>query len=333
VDGVELQGTFYPSPGGRKDACVLLLHDFDRKGGGHSHEGGWDDLAESLQAEGYAVLSFDFRGFGNSKSVSNDFWNFPHNRMAGRLTPGRELPDAIDYKNFPPDYYPYLVNDVMAARAYLDRRNDAREVNTSNLIVIGAGEGAAVGALWMAAECRLRRDKRRAVPGLLLAPTLDVPEVTDLACGVWLSLSPTLAGRVVPIYAWLWTAGRDFKVPLAFVYGQKDDAAKNLALNCVGLLRGAPGGGPALEYTGPYAVPGTKLSGSRLLLKSLPTQKWILQDYFEPVLDRRGGREWRRREVEKAVYYWSFPRWRPILAKRPGDDLVRPVPLTLFLGP
>src|SRR5262245_26381536 len=78
-DGVELSGTFYPSPRGKKDkdAVVLLLHDFDHRKGGGSH-GDWDKLAEKLQKEGYSVLSFDFRGFGGSKSVRDDFWKFDY---------------------------------------------------------------------------------------------------------------------------------------------------------------------------------------------------------------------------------------------------------------
>src|SRR5438874_1289007 len=68
-DGVELAGTFYPAGGtAKKDATVLLLHDFDHKSGGNSHQDRWDELAERLQQEGYSVLSFDFRGFGESKT-------------------------------------------------------------------------------------------------------------------------------------------------------------------------------------------------------------------------------------------------------------------------
>src|SRR5947209_15543385 len=60
VDGVEIQGNYYVSPGTKKDACVLLLHNFDPKKGGNSHQDGWDNLAATLQAAGYVVLSFDF---------------------------------------------------------------------------------------------------------------------------------------------------------------------------------------------------------------------------------------------------------------------------------
>src|SRR5262249_49905366 len=66
-DGVKLAGTFYPHKTGTKRGVVLLLHNFDpRKGTGNSSADGMDDFAEKLQAAGYAVLRFDFRGFGES---------------------------------------------------------------------------------------------------------------------------------------------------------------------------------------------------------------------------------------------------------------------------
>ena len=90
-DEVELSGSFYRSaPVGKKDkdAVVLLLHDFRHNKGGGSQEDGWRQLAGQLQKEGYAVLSFDFRGFGNSKSVSPKFWLHQHNKAGIRARKG-----------------------------------------------------------------------------------------------------------------------------------------------------------------------------------------------------------------------------------------------------
>ncbi len=142
-DGMELAGTFYPPGAGKKDkdAVVLLVHNFSHRGGGGSH-GEWDDLAAKLQKEGYSVLSFDFRGFGGSKSVSPDFWKFRQNQVLRGFRGGAKSAESIDQKDFPGHYYPVLINDIAAARAFLDRKNDMRDVNTSNLIVIGAGQGA-----------------------------------------------------------------------------------------------------------------------------------------------------------------------------------------------
>src|SRR5437660_140154 len=79
LDGVTLKGTFFTAdpvaPAKPKNATVLLLHNIDKDKGGSSHQDGWDDLAKALSAQGYSVLSFDFRGFGKSHEVSEAFWN------------------------------------------------------------------------------------------------------------------------------------------------------------------------------------------------------------------------------------------------------------------
>ncbi len=89
VDGVRIEGTYYPSPkAGKSTPCVLLLHDFDHKtGGNHSRTDEWNALAASLQKADYSVLSFDFRGFGQSTGISPQvFWNprMDHNMVSRR---------------------------------------------------------------------------------------------------------------------------------------------------------------------------------------------------------------------------------------------------------
>ncbi len=202
-DGVELQGNFYPAPSsGGKDACVLMLHNFSARTGGDSREENWDRLAAELQKAGYAVLTFDFRGFGKSKSVDKAvFWDRLKNPQNQTIRNALKTPETIDRVDFRSDYYPYLVNDIAAAKTYLDRKNDAREVNASNLIVIGAGEGATLGALWMASEEYRKKDRSFGMIGQ--PPDLDQPESRDFVCAVWLSISPSLAGRAAPVRKWL----------------------------------------------------------------------------------------------------------------------------------
>lgn len=57
-DGTNLKGTYYSS--GRRGPAMLLLHqcNMDR----HA----WDGLAKDLAESGFHVLTFDFRGFGQS---------------------------------------------------------------------------------------------------------------------------------------------------------------------------------------------------------------------------------------------------------------------------
>src|SRR5208283_5764756 len=78
-DKVDLQGTWYPSSkAGASSPAVLLLH----KIGGNRSQEGWDAVIEKLTDAGFAVLSFDFRGHGDSTSVAPEFWQVPTNLRA-----------------------------------------------------------------------------------------------------------------------------------------------------------------------------------------------------------------------------------------------------------
>jgi pimeloyl-ACP methyl ester carboxylesterase len=339
VDGVDLEGTYYPNPGGRKEACVLLLHNFDKANGGDSHKDGWDHLAEALQKKGYAVLSFDFRGFGESKKVNPEkFWRYPHNQVVKPVE--KSVKDRIDQKYFPPQYYAVLVNDIAAAKAFLDRRNDAREVNTSNLIVVGAGEGATLGALWLSTQCRLQKDKQPPGPGGLAIglPMLDDPESKDVACAAWLTVSPTLAGRSMAgqVKSCLQDAVRLGKIRMAFVYGAGDKAGETVAKDYAEHVIGRD---PKNDYKLMVArqpIAGTKLTGSKLLDETLDTEKWIIDTLLDNALEKRTNVEWKRRDIEKYRYFWALPKPGPgarlSLAKPPGEELPGLIPGTFFGG-
>jgi len=315
-DGVELKGTFWPDVSGRKgkDATVILLHNFDPRKGGSRSQDGWDSLGAHLQRDGYAALSFDFRGFGDSKTVDkNKFWAHKQNALARR---GPKLTDAIDHKNFQANYYPYLANDIAAARAFLDDRNDAGECNTSSIVVIGAGEGATLGALWMESEFYRRRQKD---PSAMFGnPALLDPEGRDLAAGVWLTISPYLGGRLqVPLQKWITDLGRTHKVPMAFDFGKGDSASANRARQYLKQINPST---KKLALTGEQAIEGTNLTGSALLQGSLSTEKWIVQTYLTKVMDERAKRLRVSREVRKNRWY-SQPRGRaPQMVKDVGDE-------------
>ncbi len=331
LDKVELQGTFYPNPSGRKDACVLLLHNLDPKKGGSSHQDGWDHLAEQLQKDGYTVLSFDFRGHGDSKTIGPEFWDFrryPHNQML-RGAKLAKPPTTIDQKDFSPDYFPYLVNDIAAAKAFLDRKNDAREVNSSNLIVIGAGEGATLGAMWMATEWK----RKRVLPGTL---DLGEPEGKDQVCAVWLSMGPSVGGRkILPLHNMIKEIGGENKVPMAFVYGKEDEKSRTFAQAMKDAITSTPAfkkDNKLKEYSGVEAIENTKLVGSQLLNKDLPTEKWIIDKYLDPVLEKKTTREWVKRDTSKFRYVYVLPSKQQIFAKMENEEMLRLVPPILLTG-
>ena len=174
----------------------MLIPDFSLSKGGGMQQAGYDDLAKSLQKEGYTVLSFDFRGFGDSKAVDAvNFWKYPHNGVGfvKKKVINGKLPEQIDHRNFSSKYVEYFVNDIAAAKAFLDSENDGKNCNTSNLIVVGAGYGATLGAMWVANECHRRRDNS-VLPGAI--PQLGDLESDAIVGTVWLSISPSLPGAV-----------------------------------------------------------------------------------------------------------------------------------------
>ena len=239
ADKVE-PGTFY-SAGRAKAACVILLHKY----GGNRQQNGWDQLATELQKD-YAVLSFDFRGHGDSTNVNPDFWHCPNNQLIKGS--GRQ-PAKISYKDFLPQYLPALANDVAAAKRYLDEQNDAGVCNSSNVIVIGAEEGAAIGALWIASEWqRLRLTKDPF--GRFVADRQRTMEGDDIASAVWLSMPKNLAGSYVGY--WLKGKVRD-RVPMVFFYGEQDFKAHNTAQTMVDELK--RGGREKLSSREPAASP------------------------------------------------------------------------------
>ena len=188
-DSVELQGSYWASTKGKKAPCAILLHKF----GGKSHEDGWDDLAEGLQKLGFAVLSFDFRGHGDSTNVGDDFWKNPINqRFIRNYKPGSlKQPTSISQGDFNSMYIPYLVNDIAAARAFLERKNDNGECNVGNTVLIGAEEGATLGLLWLTFETY--RHQVIFPPG---RPS-SKPESKDIAACVWLSMNKTMGKNLL----------------------------------------------------------------------------------------------------------------------------------------
>lgn len=319
-DGVDLAGTFYPALGAKKDAVVLMLHDFDRRGGS-SHQPGFVDLAKALQDQGYAVLTFDFRGFGKSTSVNPEkFWAVPQNAGAGPRAAATKMPEIISHSDFAPGYYPNLVNDITAAKAFLDRKNDAREVNAGNVIVVGVGQGATLGALWMVSE--FHRKKVLAVNALGV-PKLDDPEGKDLAGAVWIGISPSLAGKNYPVGRWLQEIARDKKVRTGFVYGTGKDnvASEKLASACLDKARKMVARKPITA-----AVTGNSL----LLANNKQAATWVVEGLLPHVMEYRGNREWKLRNSTDFAYLWDLGPGMVVEAKGINEETPRLLPINPF---
>ncbi len=283
-DKVEIHGTFYPSDKGPKAPCAILLHEI----GGNSEKEGWSDLARKLQKEkGLAVLTFDFRGHGDSTNVDPDsFWLDQVNRTLKSFRPGK-LKDQISYKDFSSALqFATMVNDIVAAKLYLDRRSEAGDCNSNNLVVLGGESGAALGALWVFDAWQ----RIRPVSVFSGAPiTQQRREGEDIACGVWLTITPTLGPSgsrfTVPVDKWIGSPIRD-KVPMYFLYGEQDTRGATYTKRLLDVLsRGIQES--KIKLTGKHAIKDTKLAGRELLGKSSLGTEEIILKYVATVLESR----------------------------------------------
>ena len=372
-DGVLLSGKFYASAKPKDGASIILLHDFTFRKGGDSSQDGWEKLALDLQAAGQSVLSFDFRGHGKSTVVNPNFWLQPHNMVL----PGAKMPNKpgkINSSEFTSTYYPNLVNDIAAAKSFLDIKNDDGEANSSNIIVIGAGEGATLGALWMASEWRrLSCEVVEVVqntgilnlkaPGpkrvnLKAMPSVD-PEGSAQLAAIWLSISPTIAGKNYATQVPLWlkdiTMPRNRRVQMLFVTGEDDKARDDFSVKMLktvkptfsrekkaGETKPKAGAKSDQDFTGEFKYK-SKSVGSKLLEDA---NENIVKNYITPITKKGDNnlRTFSRKKIEDASFSWFFgpldktgnPTIPPTMMGFPAkftydQDRIQPLPVR-FMG-
>ena len=88
-DGTNLKATYFAS--GKPGAGILLLHQCNRQ------RKVWSNLAQSLAASGFHVLTFDFRGFGESGGKSIDqLSSQEYFQLLGQKFPG-DVDSAFNY--------------------------------------------------------------------------------------------------------------------------------------------------------------------------------------------------------------------------------------------
>ena len=121
-DGNPLSVNYYPSRLGTGAAVVMLVHEKDRSS--KDFEDKIEDfnnrsLAEGLQKDGFAVVTFDLRG---------------HGANARRTLGGKD--------------WQMMVADLQSVYVFLIDRHNRGELNLSRLGVVAVGEGANLVATW-----------------------------------------------------------------------------------------------------------------------------------------------------------------------------------------
>lgn len=290
ADGVRLKGLFHRSPNGDRqgDAVVVLLYppgpDRDLRAGN------WDGLAGRLNAAGFHVFRFDWRGHGGSTDVVDPLgdgsayagfwtnavtggWNQRYVRGYGRRPVKNQLHAKADVNHA--RYFPAYVNDLAAVRLHLDQKNDNNELNTSSVYLVGAGDTAALGMMWLAAEWARPAVAPMLPNGLqyksvpqstLVAP--DPPAGADVAGAVWLSADRPASIPEPAVRAWARSAAklRDNNKML-FLYGADDDDGERESGWYFHKVLAADGSREQrpVEQTFLFPVAKTRLSGMNLL--------------------------------------------------------------------
>jgi hypothetical protein len=286
ADGVKLMGTYYPGNKGNNSPTALILHEW----GKDRNKGDWGGLAEQLQKSGFAVLTFDFRGHGQSTEVSDKqtFWSYPTNRSYIRA--GKDL-GSFSYKDISNlAYTPMLINDIAAARRFLDLKNDANDCNVSNLFIMGAKEGAGLGMAWVAMEWKRN---------ISLVPGQPQFAGQDIAGCVWLSIDRAPNRVTLPLKNLVLAAPvlRE-KTPMLFLYGEQETSKGDSAI-AYDIMKTTGKAADLNKQTFLRAVPKAKLSGVGLLgQQAFGTEKTI-DDYVTALVQVRGGSVWFNRETTK----------------------------------
>jgi hypothetical protein len=317
-DGARLHGTLYPSPQKalkEQGPCVLMVPEVGR---GSRKDAAWVRLAQRLQKDGCSVVTFDFRGCGENRSseqLMNRFWVYQANRavLLPWVKKGNGTQASLDASQFPPSYLPWLVQDIVAARNFLDLQHEEGRLNSQNLVVIAAGEGTALTALWLAAECF----RHKTTFGLLTVP--GPPESRDLMAVVWID-SQTTVGRqsVLPSLRLAQTAlARARGLPkMLFVHDGSSAGASGRSKSMMKILNQRPESEKAITGAG---------RGGQAVLADPEGEKAVL-DFLATVRKGHEMRAWDRRTYAASGFVWALS-GKQSPAKRFLETVPLPLPL------
>ena len=284
TDGVKLVGDFYPSKQGRNAPVVILLHAVGPGKTGASRKDfgtGASSLPVLLQKEGYAVLAFDFRGHGDSTGLDDPKTFFFVNPVRG-LPPNR-LPNRIEAKDtrlFRSAHdYAKLGNDLIAAKEWLNLKNNAGECNSTNVVLIGAEQGAVVGTFWAYGEFI---DLKRRKPS-------GRPEGEDISAFIWLSMLPRLGVETVELPLQSAMRAMAEKVPTFAMYGEQDQQYRSFWDRAIRWIKDERNK-ERFEATGIKVIK-TNLQGTAMLNKDALKTNDLIIAYLKEFLPQRQWQE------------------------------------------
>ena len=312
ADGLRLQGVWYPGKKGKQSDTVILVHNV---GAQYSMDkGNWTKLAETLWEADFSVLRFDMRGHGkstNQRAIFNakefcDLTVHPQNKYSGAPVSNPKYFVSIDARRFSGAYIPYLLNDLMAVRRFIDIKNDEGTTNSGGLHFIGDRESCGLIMEFIGLEYLRNSVNPVIVGGLAEKSTAGL----DVRSAVFLSFhlpSPigdiftkTMAMDVINFERSVVREPISSNVSLLFLNGESDPAAgvAKSMLNYFGL----PNGKSEDKDKGKYfvSVPKSKATQGIDLLKpenDLSTEKTIVA-FLEGARQKKlNGINWKARNA------------------------------------
>jgi hypothetical protein len=166
-DGLSLNGYWFQGTGiekQRPDAVMM----FPAPGGKVNDS--WIALAKALSEKNFSVLLFDWRGMGMNGpdgigqgsrifSEKDEFWKERYNGTLLMNIKATVEKNGLDWakvlstkSNGSMRYRDFMLNDLMAARFFLDKQNDAGRCNTNRVWIVSEKEGAHLGLAFVASE-------------------------------------------------------------------------------------------------------------------------------------------------------------------------------------
>lgn len=339
ADGLTIRCLFHQSkdPKASKTGDQVVILMYSPGGGRDMTKGDWAGLAEKLNAEGYHVIRFDWRGHGKSTEIA-DVQLFWKDSMAARLntqsiTGSTKTPPKNEFnanKDLSPTnasrYFPAYVNDLAAVRYLLDKKNDGGEINTSSVYLIGEKDAATIGMMWLAGEWLrpavypVQNELFPAVKYTFVPQPLNAPINATNAAGatvagaVW--LTPTRAKGINDNTMKGWVsrlAPRMRDTPMLFLHGEKDqNGARDARYYFNEVLVANPPGGTLVKLDKTYIrdVKNTTLTGVGLLGNNveLKTEDRVI-DYLGAIQKKQTDKSREPTRGYKAPYLFDISRF------------------------
>lgn len=177
-DGARIKITYYKSPLGKDAAVIVFLH---MKDGNRFIWQGDKGLAARLQNEGYAVITVDLRGHGESKDDAGGAGN------ANQAKKGAGKKPALK----PADLQAMVLGDMEAVKGFIYDEHQAENLNMNKLAIVGPEMGASVAVEYALVDW-LKKPHADGQPGF------QTPRGQDVHALVLISPQSTYQGIVMP---------------------------------------------------------------------------------------------------------------------------------------